>query len=200
MDSGVFAAGQEAKLERSIADARERGFSYVVYPYVPPAQRAGLEGMRRLGERLNRAGEKCRAAGMALCYHNHAFEFDPREGKTPLEVLMEGTTKQLVGLELDIFWASVAGHDPAAILKQYSGRVPLIHLKGKSPGMKVQYTEAVPKAAFKEVGAGELDIPAVLRAAEAAGVKHYFVEQDQTPGDPVASLRQSYQYLHKLNF
>jgi hypothetical protein len=43
-----------------------------------------------------------------------------------------------------------------------------------------------------------VDIPAVLRAAKQAGVKHYFVEQDQTPGDPLQSLRQSFQYLEGL--
>ena len=50
------------------------------------------------------------------------------------------------------------------------------------------------------MGNGTLDIAKALRAAQAAGVKHYFVEQDQTPGDPVDSLRQSYRYLRKLNF
>jgi len=45
-----------------------------------------------------------------------------------------------------------------------------------------------------------IDFPAVLRAAESAGVAHYFVEQDQTPGDPIESLRQSFDYISKLNF
>ena len=200
VDSGLFLAGQESRVDAAIADAARRGFAYVVYPYVPPARRSGLEGMRRLAERLNGAGERCRKAGMRLCYHNHAFEYDPKEGKMPLEVLMENTDKNLVGLELDIFWASVAGHDPVAVLRQFSGRIPLIHLKGKAPGMAVQYNESVPKSAFKEVGPGELDIPAILRAAAAEGVKHYFVEQDQTPGNPVDSLRRSYEYLARLNF
>jgi sugar phosphate isomerase/epimerase len=50
------------------------------------------------------------------------------------------------------------------------------------------------------VGNGVIDIPAVLTAAAKSGVKHYFVEQDQTPGDPIDSLRQSYEYLTKLNY
>ena len=47
---------------------------------------------------------------------------------------------------------------------------------------------------------GVIDWTRVLRAAESAGVKHYYVEQDQTPGDPLASLRQSYGYLSKLTY
>jgi sugar phosphate isomerase/epimerase len=62
------------------------------------------------------------------------------------------------------------------------------------------YKESVPKTAFREVGHGVIDWPKVLNAAESAGVSHYFVEQDQTPGDPVESLRQSFTYLSKLNY
>jgi sugar phosphate isomerase/epimerase len=60
--------------------------------------------------------------------------------------------------------------------------------------------KGVPRTAFKEAGQGVLDWPKVLGAARTAGVKHYFVEQDQTPGDPVESLRQSYSYLAKLDY
>jgi len=62
------------------------------------------------------------------------------------------------------------------------------------------FNESVPKTAFKEVGHGVIDWVKVLRAAKAAGVAEYFVEQDQTPGDPLDSLRQSYEYLSKLTY
>jgi sugar phosphate isomerase/epimerase len=200
IETNLMAAGKEAELDAAIADARQRGFAYVVYPYMPPGERGGPAEMRSFAGRLNRAGVKCRDAGMTLCYHNHAFEFDPKDGKTPLEIIMDGTEKGVVGLEFDIFWASVAGHDPAAVLERYSGRVPLLHLKDKAAGTPVQVHERIPRTAFKEVGAGAIDIAGVLRAAHAAGVKHYFVEQDQTPGDPVESMRQSFEYLRKLSF
>jgi len=156
--------------------------------------------MKALAEKLNKAGEKCRAAGLSLCYHNHAFEFEPMDGTTRFQVLLDTLDKKLVGLELDVFWVSVAGRDPVEILKQTSGRVHLLHLKDKAQGTPVMYKESVPASTFKEVGHGTLDWPAILRAAESAGVQHYFVEQDQTPGDPVESLRQSYDYISKLTF
>jgi sugar phosphate isomerase/epimerase len=56
----------------------------------------------------------------------------------------------------------------------------------------------VARTSFKEVGSGGLDFPAILKAAASAGVSHLFVEQDQTPGDPTASLRQSFQYLQTV--
>jgi sugar phosphate isomerase/epimerase len=56
----------------------------------------------------------------------------------------------------------------------------------------------VGKTAFKEVGSGSLDFPAILGACKAVGVQHYFVEQDQVPADPLASLQQSVKYLRSL--
>lgn len=200
LDSGLFVPQKASELSAAIEDAKKRGFEYVGYPYFPPNQRTGLDAIRRLADTFNQAGEKCRAAGLKFFYHNHAFEFEPMESTTPYQVLLERTDKNLVGFELDIFWVSVAGHDPIEILKSHSGRFPLMHLKNKAAGVPVLYKESVARTAFKEVGNGVLDIPAILRASVQAGVKHYFVEQDATPGDPVESLRQSYEYLSKVKF
>jgi sugar phosphate isomerase/epimerase len=137
---------------------------------------------------------------MSFCYHNHAFEFATEKGATLFQVMLEHTDPKLVAFELDVFWVSVAGLDPAEFLQKLAGRVPLLHLKDKAEGTAVMYKESVPPTAFKEVGSGVLDWPKVLRAAAAAKVAHYFVEQDQTPGDPVDSLRQSFGYLSKLSY
>jgi sugar phosphate isomerase/epimerase len=184
--------------DQELSDAKSKGFEYAVVPYIPPAMRGGVDVMKKLAAKLQDAGKRAKAQGLQLCYHSHAFEYEPMDGTTPLQILMGETQPDLVKLELDIFWAAVAGHDPADLLKTYSGRVPLLHLKDKEKGVPAapQYNENVPKDAFKEIGNGSIDIPAVLKAANAAGVKHYFVEQDQTP-DPIASLRQSYAYLSK---
>jgi sugar phosphate isomerase/epimerase len=200
MDIPTILKGKDEDMSRSFAEAKKSGARYAVFPYLPPANRGGLDAIRRLAESLNRAGEKCRAEGLKFCYHNHAFEFEPMEGTTPLEVMMNNTDKNAVGLELDAFWVSVGGHDPVEMLKKYAGRVHLMHLKDKAEGTPVMYKESPGKTAFKEVGKGVLDWAKVLRAASAAGVEHYFVEQDQTPGDPLDSLRQSIQYLKKLDY
>ncbi|MBZ5584248.1 MAG: sugar phosphate isomerase/epimerase [Acidobacteriia bacterium] len=199
LDSALFVRQQD-KIPGAVAQARQVGVEYVVCPYVAPQDRGGADMMRRLGETLTRAGESARQAGMRLCYHNHAFDFAPAANGTLLDAMLETADPKLVGLELDIMWAQVAGLDPVSVLKKYGPRVELIHLKNVAPGTPKQYNETVPKTAFREVGNGVIDIPAVLSAAAQAGVKHYFVEQDQTPGDPLASLRESCQYLSKLNY
>jgi sugar phosphate isomerase/epimerase len=194
VDTKIFMQGG-AQLDSVIAGLKQRGFRYIVVPYIDPKDRGGADMFKNLAEKLNEAGKKARSNGLTLCYHNHAFEFGPLDGTTGLEILMKNTDKDLVSLEMDVFWVSVAGHDPVALLQTYSGRVALLHLKDKSKGIDTQYNEKVPKTAFKEVGSGTIDIPAVLSAADSAGVQNYFVEQDQTPGDPIASLRKSYEYL-----
>ena len=200
LNENTIMKGTDDDIARAVDKVKQHGFSYAVFPWVNPPDRGGLDKMKALAEKLNKAGEKCRAAGLTFCYHNHAFEFEPMDGTTRFQVLLDTLDKNLVGFEIDCFWVSVAGHDPVEILKKVSGRVQLLHLKDKAQGTPVMYKETVAGSAFKEVGHGILDWPPILRAAESAGVQHYFVEQDSTPGDPVESLRQSFDYISKLNF
>jgi sugar phosphate isomerase/epimerase len=89
--------------------------------------------------------------------------------------------------------------DPAKTIRDLGPRVRLVHLKDKAKGTANLFQESqVKPEAFTEVGSGVLDFPGVLAAAKAAGVAHAFVEQDQTAGDPVDSLKKSYGYLAGL--
>ena len=199
LDAKMVSAGGD-ELGRAIDQLAKYGFKYGVFPYVNPADRGGPDVMKALAEKLNAAGEKCRAAGMMCAYHNHAFEFESKDGTTLFQVLADNTDKKLVNFELDLFWVSVAGNDPVEMLHKMNGRVPLVHLKDKAEGTPVLYKESVEKTAFKEVGSGVLDWKKVLSAAHSAGVEHCFVEQDQTPGDPLESLKKSYLYLSTLKY
>lgn len=191
---------QSGELAATLDKLKKYGFSYAVFPYLPPAARGGPDVIKALAGKLNWAGEKCAAAGLKFAYHNHAFEFAEVGGSPLFDILVNDTDKKLVGFEMDAFWVSVAGHDPAQLLSHLEGRVHLLHLKDKADGTPVMYNESVPRTTFKEVGHGVIDWPKVLHAAAAAKVDRYFVEQDQTPGPPLDSLRQSYEYLSKVKF
>jgi sugar phosphate isomerase/epimerase len=199
IETALFTRTPE-KLPAALEDAKKKGFQYAVCPYIAPADRGGADMIRKLGDTLNKAGEFCKQAGLRLCYHNHAFEFEQSGDGTLLDILMKTADPKLVSLELDIMWSQVAGVNPVDVLKRYNKRVALMHLKNVAPDTAQRYNEQVPRTAFRDVGNGVIDIPAVLKAAQAAGVQHYFVEQDQTPGAPIDSLRQSFEYLQKLNF
>ncbi len=199
MDSQLFLPNRNTELDEAFHKAKEHGFEYAVYPAVPrPDRENGPDFFKAMAEKLAVAGSKCRKLGLQFCYHNHAFDFRRLGSTTPLEILMSGTSRDILALEADVFWVSVAGHDPVEFLKSYAGRIPMLHLKNKPEGMAVQFNENVPPSAFREVGKGSLDIPAILSTAKSIGAKHFFVEQDQTPGDPLESLRESYSYLSAL--
>jgi sugar phosphate isomerase/epimerase len=184
----------------AVAQARDYGFEYIVFNYLAPEERLGLDFYRALAEKLNAAARKCRSAGLQFCYHNHDFEFEPKPSRRPIDTLLASLDKELVGLEVDTFWVSMAGVNAAAFLKENAGRVELLHLKDRAPGTPVHYDIAtVPNDTFRALGNGDLPIQEILRAASQIGVKHYFVEQDFST-DPIRSLRQSYAYLRKIGF
>jgi sugar phosphate isomerase/epimerase len=188
-------------LERTLDEAKSYGVQYAVVSYLMPAERGGgQEFFQKFADQLNHAGEVGKKAGVQIGYHNHGFEFEALpDGRRPLDLLVSRTDPSLVRLELDVFWVGITGASPVDLLTQYKGRVALVHLKDKAKDAARTTDESkVPPAMFKEVGSGSLDFPGILKAAEAAGVEHYFVEQDHTPGDPIASLRKSYQYLQTI--
>ena len=195
---GLRAMGAHIALDRfledagqAIAEAKELGCAYAVVPWLAPERRGSGAATRELAGTLNRIGERCRAEGIALAYHNHEFEFDPlpdEDGKTMLDLLVEGTDPALVGFELDIGWVVVAGHDPLALMARLKGRVPLLHLKDLAPGSD---------GADAPVGEGTIDWAPILAAPSTAGVNWYVVEQDK-PADALADVATSLRNLERL--
>lgn len=119
---------------------------------------------------------------------------------TLLDVLLHEADPKLVTLELDMMWAKVAGVEPVEVLKKYGKRTTLMHLKNVKVGIPQRYNEGIPRDGFSELDKGSIEIAPVLAAASKAGVKHFFIEQDQTPGNPVDSLRQSFNFLKTVNY
>ena len=119
----------QSKMQATLDDVKRRGFEFAVFPYLPPAQRGGLDAIKKLAAKLNAAGKISKGLGIRMCYHNHAFEFEPMEGTTPFNTLLKETDPKLVSLELDVFWVSVAGHNPVELIQQHASRIALVHLR-----------------------------------------------------------------------
>jgi sugar phosphate isomerase/epimerase len=187
-------------LEDAASTVKSSGAQWAMMPYVDQADRGGADVFRALADKMNRAAESLKKMGLGFCYHHHAFEFAPVDGqKTGMDIFMERFDPNLVMLEVDIFWLKIAGQDPAAFLSRHKGRVKFLHVKDVAPGAPVQFSERVAPPVFKEIGAGTLDVPAILKAAQAAGVEHFIVEQDQCPGDPLESVKKSIDYLKAVS-
>lgn len=179
--------------------ARDHGFRYLVFNYLAPEERLGLDFYKSLAEKLNRAAKEANAAGLQFCYHNHDFEFEPKPGGRPMDVLLKYLDSKLVRLEADAFWVSMAGVNAAEFIRKHAERVELVHLKDRAPGTPVHYDIAtVPNETYRELGSGDLPLRDILDAISHTRAKHIFVEQDFSK-DPIASLRQSYEFLQQTN-
>ena len=167
------------------------GVRYIICAWLAPEERGGLDVYRRHAETFNRAGEEAKKAGIQFGFHCHDFEFVPVEGTVPYDLILKETDAALVQMEMDLYWITRAGVDPLRYFRQYPGRFPLVHVKDM---------DATPQHSFTEVGKGIVDFRRVFAQAKLGGIRHYFIEQDETPGPAIESARQSYEYLKKLDF
>ena len=180
----------EKSLPRLLDDSDALGNRTLVLSFLPEPRRVDAAGWRASAATLERIGRACGERGVELAYHHHHFEFQKFDGVYGLEILWQSADPEVVKAELDTFWLRYAGIDPVKYLTRLGRRTTLIHLKDVQPG---------PPARFGEIGTGILDFPAILAAAELAGVRWGIVEQDSTyDRPPLESLRMSYQKLVEL--
>lgn len=171
--------------QQLVDEAVEGGLSYLVCSSTPVAT---LDEIQKSIEVFQKTGEACKKAGIGFAYHNHSTEFDPVEGgKTPYELILSQTDKDLVKMELDLAWATKAGKDPVELFKQHPGRFPLWHIKDIKDDNKT----------ITEVGNGVVDFKRAFAAAKVAGLKYIFVEQDMA-ATPIESITTSYTNLTKI--
>ncbi len=171
---------------RVLDDANEAGHEYVIVASIPQRMRADLDGWRRTAEAMTGAGQRARAAGLQYAYHNHDFEFVEMDGQVAFDVFCEESDPELVQIELDLFWIIHGGGDPVAFFNRWPGRVPLVHVKDRTP-----------EGDMVDVGAGVIDWPGLFQHIDHAGMRHFLVEHDR-PDGAFRSIEASYRYLSTL--
>jgi sugar phosphate isomerase/epimerase len=183
---------------RILDKAKETGLTDLVIPFLLEPNRKTLDDYKKVAENSNKAAAMSKAAGIQLSYHNHNFEFEPKEGgKSGYDIFIEEFSPDM-HFEIDVFWVKAAGLDPAALIKKLTGRVSQLHLKDLKEGIALpSYQTSLPADAFQELGDGIIPMEPIIVAAKAAGVRHCHVEQDQSP-DALASIRKSIAYLAGL--
>ncbi|HYO08026.1 MAG TPA: sugar phosphate isomerase/epimerase [Tepidisphaeraceae bacterium] len=137
--------------------------------------------------RFNAVAKRFAGSGVAVGYHNHSHELAHFDGKPALAILIERLDPS-VWFEIDTYWITHGGGDPAAWIRKCAGRIPAVHLKDML--IKLDRTQYM-----AEVGEGNLNWPAILDACEAAGAEHLLVEQDTCYRDPFESIEISYRNL-----
>jgi sugar phosphate isomerase/epimerase len=190
------------KLPQVIVANQVIGHRYLVNPWIDEEMRKQPDVWKRVAETFNRAGEATKKVGIQFAYHNHHFEFVPTNGIMPYDLLLKECDPDLVKMELDLCWITVAGQDPLTYFRRYPGRFPLVHAKGlkKVPAgpAPVPFDQAIPN--ITDVGSSDIiDWKRIFAQSEQAGIRHYFVEHDQ-PASPLDSLQASATYQRALRF
>ncbi len=177
---------------RPLVDAAHTiGHKYLLVAWLPHEERRTLDNYRRLADLFQEAGARMQREGIQFAYHNHDFEFAPLEGKIPYDLLLERTDPSVVRLEMDLYWTVKGGARPVEYFERYPGRFHLLHVKDM---------DSTPRRFFADVGKGVIDFKSIFARSRAAGVRHYFVENDEPAGSPFESLRVSFDYLRRLEF
>ena len=128
---------------------------------------ATMDDWRKSAQDLNVIGEKTKAAGIQMVYHNHHFEFKEIDGELIYDVLLEELDPDLVKMQFQVAVVDI-GYMAADYFRKHPGRFISAHLADYSNELGKQ----VP------VGQGIVDWKDFFEAAPAGGVKNYFVEMD----------------------
>jgi sugar phosphate isomerase/epimerase len=170
-----------------IAFHKALGCDNVFLSMAPPeVVEAGAEGYRQFFVAMRRVFDAFASEGILFGYHNHAVEFARSgiRGLRPYDVIREA---EWLPFELDTYWAHVAGMSLPGMIRNFSGRLPVVHLK--DVGVYKGRPDIAP------VGEGNLDWDEILAAFADAGTEWLMVELDTCPRDPFDCLEASAEFL-----
>ena len=174
------------------------GATFVRVASIPHKGAFTLDNAKQTVADFNKYGKLLKDRyGLTFIYHNHGFEFEPYQDGTLYDYLLKNTDPKYVSMELDILWAFLPGQDPAQLLAKYGNRYKALHMKDLKKGVeRGGLSGSTPKDNDVILGSGQIDIPAVIRAARKAGVKHYYIEDESSSA--VTQVPESIKYLNSL--
>ncbi|WP_375434872.1 sugar phosphate isomerase/epimerase family protein [uncultured Hymenobacter sp.] len=186
--NGFVRDGNPEALKSYIEAAKICGQKYIVVPHLDEKLRASAADFKAVAEKVNKAGQLCKAAGLRVAYHNHDFEYKAIGGVTLFDVLLKETDPALVDFELDLYWVVCAGLDPVKLMAAHPKRFAMWHVKDMDKAQPERNTE---------VGAGTIDFKKIFQNATSAGLQHIFMEQEYFAMDAYQSISQSAAYIKK---
>ena len=192
--SHVSIAALREKPAQILAACKTLGFNQLFMPSVPPAERdSDGDYWLALGAELGALAQRFAGEGIALGYHNHHWELQPKAGgANALERLFQGAEGSPLTWQMDVAWLVRGGADPLAWMKRAAGRVVSVHAKDLAPA-----GEKLDEDGWADVGHGTLDWPTLARAGREAGAQWLVAEHDK-PNDPARFARDSHAYLTSL--
>ncbi|WP_343519541.1 sugar phosphate isomerase/epimerase [Sphingomonas sp.] len=177
-----------ADFEGAVRMAKTLGADTVVVPYMAEAYRNAAAWKTAVAD-FNRHAERLKKSGLGFAYHNHDFEFTVKpDGRSLFDTLVAEGDPALVKIELDLFWTVAAGEDPKALIARLPGRIYAYHVKDRAADGKMT-----------SVGKGTIDFADIFTLNRTAGVKHFYVENDQAPAPYLPDIQASFAALSRLD-
>ncbi len=177
------------RFDQSVTMAKTLGATTVVLPYMTEEHR-NEAGWTAALPNFNRFATDLKKAGLGFAYHNHDFEFTIKPGGVSLyDRLLKETDPALVRLELDLYWALHADENLTTMIERLSPRLYAYHVKDMRPDRSMA-----------AVGAGTIDFAALFKLKASAGVRHFYVENDQAPAPYLPDITTSFRTLRALRF
>jgi sugar phosphate isomerase/epimerase len=178
-------------------NAKTLGAQYVRVAGIPHKGDFTFDEAQKAVADFNRVGKILKEQyGLGFIYHQHGFEFQPYQGGTLYDYIVKNTDPRYVSFELDILWAFFPGQDPAALINKYGNRYKALHLKDLKKGVTGNMSGGTNQDNDVALGTGQIDIPAVMKAAKKAGVEYYYIEDEST--NVLSQVPVSLAYLKSL--
>ena len=181
----------------AFAEAKALGARWVVCPWIPHDKVFTRDDALKSAEVFNKSATAAEAAGLRFAYHCHGYEMLPSPEGTRFETLAQNTDPARVMFQVDVFHALHGGANPVDLITRYAARVTSLHLKDLKKGVTI--TKGTATATPEDdvpLGTGQVDWPAVLRAAMKAGASLYYLEDESA--DPWGHIPRSLEYLRNL--
>ncbi len=186
-------------LDDVVRDAEALGIKYVGCAWIPHTGDFDEKTCREAAAVFNHAGEILAQHGIKFFYHTHGYEFQPHGDGTLFDLLFAETNPKYVHYEMDIFWIVFPGQDPVKLLAKYPNRWELMHLKDMNKDLKTgSLTGGTDVKNDVALGAGQIDILAILKAAKKLGIKWYFIEDESPVSEQ--QIPESLKYLEQVKF
>jgi len=146
------------------------------------------DAWRELTDVLQSAAETLKRHKMACSFHNHAVEFQPKDGVKPIDILAK--SKDLL-FHIDVNVARRAGADPVAFMKQYPHKTECLLLTD-GPADEKRHAPLF--------GKGDTPWKDVFATAESVGgVKYYLLTHGATEMTPLETVKrdlEQYKAIH----
>jgi sugar phosphate isomerase/epimerase len=187
----------EKDIAAVIASAKALGATYVGTAWIPHERPFGRAHVDKALKDFAAWGKAFAAKGLRFFYHVHGYEFQPSDDGTLMDTLVKHTPADSVSFQADVFWVVRGGGNPVQLLTTYPGRFKLMHLKDLAKGVATNDpTGSAPDDTSVVLGTGQLDFPAILRAAQKSGVTHFYIEDEHPAAE--AQIPKTLEYLRTL--